>query len=226
MSELAAYIDQIRRDTQNSPRARGAAFENLVQFYLKNDALQQRRYSRVQTYTEWANEQGEYGQDIGIDLVAELADGKGFVAIQCKCYAADKVIQKGDLDKFISASSREAFQHRVFVDTTEKDWGANVQTLIPNLNPKLTRLTPDQMEKSDIEWGRFIDKGEIARKEMKKLRPHQRQALKKVLQGFETHDRGKLIMACGTGKTLTSLRIAEKFATTPPVKILRIPLPG
>ncbi|WP_181925916.1 DEAD/DEAH box helicase family protein, partial [Cupriavidus taiwanensis] len=40
-------------------------------------------------------------------------------------------------------------------------------------------------------------------------RPHQHEAIIDVLQGFKDHDRGQLIMACGTGKTLTALWIAE-----------------
>lgn len=38
------------------------------------------------------------------------------------------------------------------------------------------------------------------------------QAVDAVLAGLETNDRGKLVMACGTGKTFTSLRLAEKVA--------------
>ena len=43
----------------------------------------------------------------------------------------------------------------------------------------------------------------------KQLRPHQERALEDVREGLADHDRGKLIMACGTGKTFTSLQIAE-----------------
>ena len=41
---------------------------------------------------------------------------------------------------------------------------------------------------------------------------HQREALNDVVTGFQDSDRGKLIMACGTGKTFAALRIAEKMA--------------
>ncbi|CAG2155386.1 DEAD/DEAH box helicase family protein [Cupriavidus numazuensis] len=40
-------------------------------------------------------------------------------------------------------------------------------------------------------------------------RPHQREAIDDVLAGFQSHERGQLIMACGTGKTLTTRWIAE-----------------
>ena len=216
MPELAAYIDQIRRDTQGAPRARGTAFENLVRFYLLSDPLQKSRYGKVQTYAEWANERGEEGQDIGIDLVAELGDGKGYAAIQCKCYAPDKVIDKSDLDKFVSASSRKEFVLRIFVDTTICEFGANAQKVVSALAPDFICLKTQQMEKSAIDWGRHIHQKEAVLKKPKRLRPHQESALKQVMEGFESFPRGKLIMACGTGKTFTSLKIAEQFITPPP----------
>ena len=213
MSELAAYIDQIRRDTKGTPRARGTAFENIVRFYLQTDPLQKSRYSKVQTYLEWANDRGEEGQDIGIDLVAEQVDGKGYAAIQCKCYETDKTIGMGDLNRFISASSRKEFVLRILVDTTTSDWGANAEKLVSSLAPDFIRLKTEQMEKSAIDWGRYIHKHESALKKPKRLMPHQKAALKQVMEGFEKSDRGKMIMACGTGKTFTSLKIAEEFSS-------------
>ena len=44
------------------------------------------------------------------------------------------------------------------------------------------------------------------------LQPHQQEAFDDVIKGFKECDRGKLIMACGTGKTFTALRIAEEVA--------------
>jgi predicted helicase len=44
-----------------------------------------------------------------------------------------------------------------------------------------------------------------------KPREHQREAIRDVVKGFTKSDRGQLIMACGTGKTLTSLFIKEKL---------------
>ena len=41
---------------------------------------------------------------------------------------------------------------------------------------------------------------------------YQGEAMNKVVNGFRQADRGKLIMACGTGKTLTALFIREKLA--------------
>mgnify|MGYP002759814842 FL=1 len=52
----------------------------------------------------------------------------------------------------------------------------------------------------------------LSRRETFEPRPHQQEAIDRAIAGFTTHDRGKLIMACGTGKTFTALRLAEKVA--------------
>ncbi|WP_375702480.1 DEAD/DEAH box helicase family protein, partial [Bartonella sp. AA89HNZF] len=57
-------------------------------------------------------------------------------------------------------------------------------------------------------------KKEVVLKSTKEPRPHQEEAIKKVCEGLKEADRGKLIMACGTGKTFTSLKIAETIAGT------------
>ncbi|KOR32196.1 damage-inducible protein, partial [Achromatium sp. WMS3] len=60
-------------------------------------------------------------------------------------------------------------------------------------------------------------------KPQKVLREHQQSAVKKVVNGFKTVDRGKLIMACGTGKTFTSLKIAEQVAGSGKLVLFLVP---
>jgi len=48
----------------------------------------------------------------------------------------------------------------------------------------------------------------------KALRPHQAEAVANAIAGFKASDRGKLIMACGTGKTLAALRLTERLTGT------------
>ena len=71
------------------------------------------------------------------------------------------------------------------------------------------RVGLSDLEASPILWADFARTGEVRISETKTLRPHQQQALDAVRVGLEEADRGKLILACGTGKTFTSLRIAE-----------------
>ncbi|WP_208439066.1 DEAD/DEAH box helicase family protein, partial [Bartonella vinsonii] len=70
------------------------------------------------------------------------------------------------------------------------------------------------LENSQIDWSRFEGKETVVLKEQtkKKLLDHQKEALEAVCEGLQEADRGKLIMACGTGKTFTSLKIAEQIA--------------
>jgi predicted helicase len=70
------------------------------------------------------------------------------------------------------------------------------------------------MQESPIRWETFANRGEVLLTEKKQPRPHQRDALAAVRAGLAEADRGKLIMACGTGKTFTSLKIAEDLAGT------------
>jgi len=64
---------------------------------------------------------------------------------------------------------------------------------------------------SSIDWSQFdLATPEVMElKDHKELRDHQTLAGDKVREGFTTHEHGKLIMACGTGKTFTSPRIYD-----------------
>ncbi len=95
---LSAY-----RDSARDEREKGDYFERLVRVYLENDALQKQYYSKVVPFADWAKSQDWSATDTGIDLVATLADGTGFVAIQCKFYGANHAIKKADIDSFLSA---------------------------------------------------------------------------------------------------------------------------
>ncbi|MCP6324135.1 DEAD/DEAH box helicase family protein, partial [Klebsiella pneumoniae] len=74
------------------------------------------------------------------------------------------------------------------------------------------RISISELEASRIDWSQFLRTGTVSLAPKKQLRPHQRDALKAVTEGLAQADRGKLIMACGTGKTFTGLRIAEALA--------------
>ncbi len=58
----------------------------------------------------------------------------------------------------------------------------------------------------------FSKRGQSSFTKKKELRDHQIKALLAAEKYFKNNDRGKMIMACGTGKTFTSLRITEKIA--------------
>lgn len=117
MSELQKILGSFR-DASASEREKGTYFEELILCYLRNEASYRDLYSRVWTYGDWAKEQKLDKRDAGIDLVALTAGTNEFHAIQCKLYATDYRLQKGDIDSFFTASGKRPFTHRVIVSTT------------------------------------------------------------------------------------------------------------
>ncbi|WP_298168955.1 type ISP restriction/modification enzyme [Novosphingobium sp.] len=204
---LASY-----RAAAVTEREKGTYFERLAVAYLRNDPVQAQEFSQVWAYADWAKEHGVDGRDTGIDLVAKLREEDGFAAIQCKFYSPQHAIQKKDIDSFLAASSKPPFQRRVFIDTTEVDWSGNAEDTIRDQHIPVIRIGLDALRESAIDWSLFEATAEIKLQPKKALLEHQTQALEAVEQGFAEHDRGKLLMACGTGKTYTALKIAEHYA--------------
>ncbi len=202
------------RSIADSEAGKGRLFERLMKTYFIEDPLYGERFSDVWLWPEWARRQPDFdGSDTGIDLVAEERQG-GYCAIQCKCYAPGTRMSKPHLDSFIAASARDPFTARIVVDTGD-GWGPNaVRTVVP-LTPACSVLRFGDLASRPFDWPDLVrDEPEALafRREPFSLRPHQKTAFDDVTGGFETHDRGKLIMACGTGKTFTGLRIAEALA--------------
>ena len=202
------------RDNANTQYGKGRLFERLIRSYLLEDPFYKKRFSEVYLWAEWADLRPEFdGVDIGIDLVAQERDG-GYCAIQCKCYAEKTRIAKGHLDTFISASARPPFTARMFVDTGS-DWSANLRRTLDGLQPPCQRISAADLASRPVRWPDLsIEEAEQLdyQQETFNLREHQREAFDDVTNGFKDVDRGKLIMACGTGKTFTALRIAEEVA--------------
>jgi predicted helicase len=205
-------ILQSYRDAAVTEREKGTYFERLGMAFFLNDPLQAEEYEAVWTWLDWAKANGRDGKDVGIDLVAKLRNEDGFAAIQAKFYAADTRIQKSHIDSFISASGKEPFRRRVVLDTTEKEWGSNAEEMIRDQAIPVVRVGLTDLRESRIDWTIFEARGEIVLSAKKSLLGHQRDALADVSKGLSAADRGKLIMACGTGKTFTSLKIAEAIA--------------
>ena len=206
-------LDYIRENT-NTQFGKGRLFERLVQAYLLEDPFYKKRFSEVYLWAEWAaNQPGFDRVDRGIDLVAIERTG-GICAIQCKCYAEDKQVSKGDIDTFISESNRQPFTARIFVDTG-KNWSKNLLKAIDGLEPPCQRVSAADLASRPVQWPNLSlqppDQLDY-QLETFSLRDHQQKAFDDVINGFQESDRGKMIMACGTGKTFTALRIAEHIA--------------
>ena len=201
------------RSVASTEAQKGRLFERLMKAYFLEDPVYRDRFREVWLWSEWASRQAGFaGTDTGIDLVAEEADG-GYCAIQCKCYQAGTRLQMSHLANFIAASAREPFSTRLFVDTGD-DWGPNARRTVTGLKPACQVLRFDDLADRPVDWPDLVlsKPEDLAwRHEPYSLRPHQKAAFDDVAGEFERHDRGRLIMACGTGKTFTALRIAESM---------------
>ena len=191
------------------PQERGRRFEPLVADVLRTDRMFKERYSQVWLWDDWP---GRESIDIGVDIVAELADGSGYAAFQCKCYHPETTLQKSHLNSFLAYTNPD-FVERIVVSTTPS-WSTPLLTLMRRQQPPVQRLDLFGLEATTIDWDRYLEDeaAPLRPRRGKELRPHQEAALADVYAGFERHDRGKLIMACGTGKTFTALRAAEQLA--------------
>jgi predicted helicase len=210
MVTIHDILDQFRQAAVTE-REKGTYFEELIVCYLRNEATYRDLYQNVWTYSEWADRQGLDKRDTGIDLVAETQGTGEFHAIQCKNYAPDYRIQKKDIDSFFTASGKKPFTHRIIVTTTN-NWSEHAEDALQGQQPPVSKIDLHDLENSQIDWSKYQSKTPVKLKKKKSLLPHQRPAVEAVLKGFNEADRGKLIMACGTGKTFTSLKIAEEFA--------------
>lgn len=210
MTALSSLLDHYRHSSM-SEREKGTYFEELMLCYLRNEATYRDLYSEVWSYGEWAAQQGLDKRDAGIDLVAKTQGTGEIHAIQCKLYAEDYRLQKSDIDSFFTASGKKPFVHRVIVSTTNH-WSTHAEDALRDQQPPVSKIDLNDLENSQIEWAKYQPKTAPVLKVKKELRLHQRQALEAALSGLQTADRGKLIMACGTGKTFTSLKIAEALA--------------
>jgi len=207
MTPLQHLLDNFRASAVTE-REKGTYFEELIRTYLQNEAIYRDLYSGVWTYSDWANLQGLDKRDTGIDLVAQTRGTGEYHAIQCKFYAEDYKVQKADIDSFFTGSGKKPFTHRIIVSTTNH-WSEHAEDALRDQQPPVSKIDLHDLESSQINWTLYQPNSSVAFKSKKQPRRHQEIALGAVKFGLQQADRGKLIMACGTGKTFTSLKIAE-----------------
>lgn len=181
--------------------------------YLSTDPQWTEQFSRVWMWADWPGAEHDK-RDTGIDLVAQDRETGGFCAIQCKFYEPQHTVHKDDIDSFFTASGKGGFTRRMIISTTDK-WSVHAEAALDDQQIPVTRIGLADIANSPVEWhlpGAVGDfKFGMTLRQKKRPRPHQRAAIDDVFAGFAGHDRGKLIMACGTGKTFTSLKIAERL---------------
>ncbi len=206
------------RNISFSERNKGDRFERLMLAYLRTDPKYTADFAHVWLWRDFPGRASLGATDTGIDLVA-LTHSGDYWAIQCKCFDANTSIEKGMVDSFLATSSHtftvadgstHTFAQRLWISTTNH-WSSNATEAIKNQNPPVTRVNLTDLIDAPVDWLKLDANmhGSAAQRAKKTVRPHQQTAIAGAVQHFAQADRGKLIMACGTGKTFTALRLAE-----------------
>ena len=190
-------------------RDRGTYFEYLARAYLQNEPTYQNEFKNVWMLADVPEEFGVPKVDLGVDLVAEKYTGE-LVAIQAKFY--NHTIQKSNIDSFLGELGKDYYESGIIVASTDK-WGKNAEKALADRSDVI-RIGLSDLRNSQIDWSKFsFESPEVVTvKAKKKLRYYQESAIQSALNHFKENDRGQLIMAPGTGKTFTSLKIAEAMA--------------
>ena len=193
-------LSEIRTNAKSTSEL-GRQFERLTRDFFKIDSMYSRRFRKVYLWSEWPKRDGT---DTGIDIIAEQFDGK-LCAVQCKCYDDYASLDMKSVAKFLAKANSLDIENKILVYTGDT-FTNHAQKLLQD--SKCAIIDQEHFRSSSIDWNNFPKLARI--KDQKRLRPHQISAVQDVIHGFKGTSRGKLIMACGTGKTITALHIAER----------------
>ncbi|MFA6679996.1 MAG: DEAD/DEAH box helicase family protein, partial [Candidatus Methanomethylophilaceae archaeon] len=214
------FLDVLKkyRDNSFSKSDLGTKFEELMARYLMTDPLYATRFQWVRLWRDFHARAEMGGHDTGIDLVAKTKENE-YWAIQCKFYSEEHRVNKSDMDTFLAASGRTfhdedgnmtSFSQRMVIATTD-NWGVNASDVATGQTIPVIMLGLEIIRNAPVRWDEIEEgaHGESAMEEKHVLRDHQKEAVENALKHYKDHDRGSMIMACGTGKTFTSLGIVE-----------------
>jgi predicted helicase len=162
-----------------SPQDKGDQFEHICKWFLENEPGYRSQLKRVWLWAEWPD---AWAPDAGIDLVAKAASGDLW-AVQAKAYSEDHSITKRDVDTFLSESSRPQFAFRLLIATTN-EIGRTAERTLKDQEKPVGRLLLSDLERCELDWPRSPADLRPARAKPKTPRPHQREAIDAVLNGF------------------------------------------
>ena len=202
-----ASFSEFRASFSDNENTRGKQFERVCKWLLENDPRYRDKLTKVWLWDDWP---GRQGADYGIDLIAKDTDNKIW-AIQAKCYASEYSVTKSDVDSFLTASINKRIDNRLLIATTNR-LARNAEKVIRDQNEvvPVQKLLLDGLEDASIEWPKHVSRLSTAKiRKPRKPRPHQQTAIRDVVNKLDR--RGQMIMACGTGKTLTALWAAEEL---------------
>lgn len=198
------YLEaKIRHDAQKN--AYGRDFEWICIWYLQNAPQYRGKFRRVCRFMDWEE---RWGPDNGTDLIAITHENEVW-AIQAKCYRPDRSIPRNEIAKFLSDTANRQVANRLLIATTD-NIGLNARRVLRRQEKPVAEVLRGHLITAQLTWPRKIG-GKAPKQKRWSPKAHQREAIRKVVKRFRKHNRGQLIMACGTGKTLTGLWIHERL---------------
>lgn len=219
---LQKLLDEIR-EASSIQRDRGDDFERLIRQYLKTDPQYTALFEDVWMWKDWPHREslGFKTPDTGVDLVAKMRDAEGFCGIQCKFY--ENSIAQSELGNFMTLTGKGHFVQRMIVATAPLT--KNAEDAIEGQTIPVSLITLEDLEAAPIDWSKVtLAKPEAIKLKTKKApRPHQAEARDNVIKGFAKSKRGKLVMACGTGKTYTAQVITEQMVAPGDAVLFMVP---
>ncbi|QEF20739.1 restriction endonuclease [Helicobacter pylori] len=216
MQEISAY-ELIKEKLHAIPnlRHKGSLFEKISkQFLQEHDSANE--YESIDLWYDWKLRGNE--RDKGIDIVITTSN-KECIAVQCKFH--QNSISYNDISTFLtqllSGVGEVKFKKGIIISTsnlTSEALKAIEQIRSTGMGIDIDEITEEDFIYSRIDWEKFDPtktEDEIPLCDKKRPRPHQKEAIEETKKYFSDpkNARGKLIMACGTGKTYTSLKIME-----------------
>ena len=214
MQTLNEILQKYRSDS-SSEHQKGSRFEVLMKNFLLTYPPYRGKFSDVWLWNDFPFKNDFGGKDLGIDLVTKTFDNE-FWAVQCKFYAESSTIDKPAIDSFLATSSKifdtdKKFSARIWISTTN-NFTDNAEKTLQNQSPPVTKISLTDLQNATVDWQK-LDEGIFGKNALLPREPlqHQIDAINATYDYFQNFNRGKLIMACGTGKTFTSLKIAEKL---------------
>lgn len=207
MATFDELVDQVNNNLDKQ-RDRGTAFEKMVVAYLKNEPAYKQKFKDVWMLNEVPEEYHISKKDTGVDIVAKDYDGN-LTAVQAKFYKGK--VGKAEIDSFVAEAGKNVYSAGIIVSSTD-EWNKNAKATLEDTTKPFSIIGLSQLRHAHFSWQKFNfakENKDLSNKVIKKIRDYQNAAINKSLEYFKEHDRGKLIMAPGTGKTFTSLKIAE-----------------
>lgn len=204
-------IQLAREQSSEIQRDKGTLFEKIAQIYFKNEPTYKNLFSDVWLLNEVPEEYAIPKKDTGVDLVARNEATGELTAIQAKFY--DNKIYKRHIDSFLAELGKSYYSDGIIVYSLDS-LSSNADEAINQLSKPVAQIGLSDLRNSQVDWESFIPSrpNEVKVKNVKKTRPYQNDAINLTMDYFKENDRGQLIMAPGTGKTFTSLKLVEKMA--------------